>query len=56
MSQPKQPEDPPAEGAPVNHNPTGTTPNGIPDGIERGEPKGTPNSDRQDSETAAKPD
>jgi hypothetical protein len=51
MSQPKQPPDPPSDGATPDTNPSGTTPNGIPDGAADHEPKGTPNSDRYKTET-----
>ena len=56
MNQPKQPEDPPAEGASVAHNPTGDTPNGIPHGDQDASATGHPTSDREKTETAATPD
>ncbi len=53
MNQPKtQTDDPPTEGASPDHNPTGTTPRGIPLGIENHESKGHPTSDREQTETA----
>ena len=52
MTQPKQPPDPPEQGAKSDHNPTGTTPNGIPDGMEDEEAKGQPTSDRHETETS----
>ena len=53
MNQPSRPKDPPADGAPLDHDPTGTTPNGIPKSLEEAEPKGRPTSDRAKTETAA---
>ena len=46
MTQPKQPEDHPAE-------PTPDTPpdHGVPEGMEEHEPMGRPNSDREKTET-----
>ena len=56
MNEPQQPADPGTEaGVSPAHDPTGTTPNGIPDGTDEHEAKGTPNSDRQKTETAATP-
>ena len=56
MTDPKQPPDhTPAKGTAPDHNPTGTTPHGIPEGMEEHESKGWPNDDRQRSETAAHP-
>ncbi len=53
MNEPKRQTDhPPAEGASPDHNPTGTTPRGIPAGMEEHEAKGHPTSDRQQTETA----
>ena len=52
MNQPKQPADPPAHGASPASNPSGKTPHGIPKGVEDHEPKGAPNSDRQQTESA----
>ena len=52
MNQPKQPDDVPAQGTGPDHNPTGTTPHGIPEGMEDADAKGRPNSDRQNTETA----
>ncbi len=52
MNQPKQPDDPPREGAGSDHNPTGTTPNGTPEEMEGGESKGVPDTGRHESETA----
>jgi len=52
MNQPKiQTDDPPPEGASPDHNPTGTTPHGIPKGMEDQDAKGTPTNDRQATET-----
>ena len=53
MNKPRQPEDPPAEGAPVTHNPDGRSPNGIPAGIDDETAAASPNDDRQKNETAA---
>lgn len=50
MNQPQQPKDPPTEGAAPDSNPSGATPNGIPEG-EGAEPKGQPSSDRHQTET-----
>lgn len=50
MTEPKQPRNPPTEGKPLDTNPSGTTPNGIPDGMEDAEPMGHPNSDRHNTE------
>lgn len=52
MNQPKQPDDVPEEGASPAHNPTGTTPHGIPEGTGDHEAKGYPTDDRKDNETA----
>lgn len=51
MNQPQKPADPPTDGAPPNANPNGTSPNGIPDGMAENEAKGTPSSDREQTET-----
>ena len=53
MNTPQRPKDPPPEGASPDHNPTGSTPNGIPEGLEDAEPKARPTSDRAKTETAA---
>ena len=50
MNAPRKPADPPAEGAPSDADPAGKTPQGIPEGIEDAEAKGTPTSDRNESE------
>ena len=50
MTTPRKPADPPSEGAPLDNNPTGTTPNGIPDGMEGEEATGLPTSDRHEAE------
>ena len=52
MNQPKVQTDVPAEGASPDANPTGTTPHGIPEGMEKQEAKATPTSDRGATETA----
>ena len=52
MNTPARPPEPPVEGAPADHNPTGATPNGIPKGMEDEEATGLPTSDRQRTETA----
>jgi hypothetical protein len=52
MNQPKQPANPPQDGASPDTNPSGETPHGIPKGIEQHEPKGTPTSDREKTESA----
>ena len=52
MNTPRRPAEPPVEGAPLDHNPTGTTPDGIPEGMEEHDAKGLPNSDRGETETA----
>ncbi len=49
----QQPKDPPPQGAPPDHNPTGTTPNGIPDQDPSTEATGHPTSDREQTEKAA---
>lgn len=51
MNTPQQPKDPPKQGASVEHD-TGQSPKGIPDGAADATPKGLPNSDRHDTETA----
>ena len=53
MNQPKTAEDVPADGASPDHNPTGTTPHGIPDGMDAGEANALPDSGRGTTETAA---
>lgn len=53
MNTPKvQTDDPPTEGASPDHNPDGTMPHGIPDGMEDHDATALPTSDRQKSETA----
>lgn len=52
MNKPKQPDDPPAEGASPDHNASGTTPHGVPDEMNEHEAKGHPSNDRQATETA----
>lgn len=52
MNTPKRPADPPTHGAPLDHDPDGTMPRGIPAGMEDVEAKGRPTSDRQATETA----
>ena len=52
MNTPKRPDEPPTEGAPLDSNPTGTTPNGIPEGMEDHEATGLPHSERDKTETA----
>jgi len=52
MNEPKQPANPPEGGASPASNPTGKTPNGIPRGAKDHEPKASPTSDRQQTETA----
>ncbi len=53
MNEPKiQTDDPPTQGTSPDHNPTGTTPHGVPEGMEDTEAKGHPTSDRQKTETA----
>jgi hypothetical protein len=51
MTQPQKPPEPPAKGSPPDHDPAGTTPNGIPDEMADHEPKGTPDSGRHQTET-----
>ena len=56
MTQPKPHDElPPASphGAEAANNPTGETPQGIPQGTGEAEPKGRPTSDREESESAA---
>ena len=53
MTTQKQPKDVPAEGTSPAANPTGATPNGIPDGMRDQDAKGHPTDDRADTETAA---
>ncbi len=53
MNQPQQPRDPPEQGSKSDHNPTGTTPNGIPEGMENEEGTGRPTSDRQQTEKSS---
>ncbi len=52
MNQPKVQTDVPAEGASPDHNPSGDTPHGIPEGMKDQDPKGLPNSDRHEAEKA----
>lgn len=52
MNQPKVQTDVPAEGASPDHNPTGTTPHGIPEGMEDQDATALPNSDRHEAEKA----
>ncbi len=54
MNQPKVQTDVPDEGASPDANPTGTTPHGIPEGMEKQDasPGGRPTSDRGATETA----
>jgi hypothetical protein len=52
MNQPRIPKDPPPGGASPATNPTGKTPDGIPEGMEDQKPKGHPTSDRAETETA----
>ena len=52
MNQPKVAEDVPAEGASPDHNPTGTTPHGIPEGLVAEDAAGRPESGRLATETA----
>lgn len=52
MNKPAQPADVPDQGATSDHNPTGTTPHGIPDGMSDHDAKGHPTDDRQATETA----
>ncbi|MGI4955831.1 MAG: hypothetical protein ACRYGM_28825 [Janthinobacterium lividum] len=52
MNQPKIQTDITDEGVSPDHNPTGNTPHGIPNGMEDQDAKGQPNSDRQESEKA----
>ena len=54
MNQPKVQTDVPAEGASPDHNPDGTMPHGIPNGMEREDAKATPTSDRGAAETVVK--
>jgi len=54
MNQPKVQTEIPAEGAGPDHNPDGTMPHGIPNGMEDQDATGTPTSDRGASETAVK--
>lgn len=53
MNEPRTPKDPPPGGASPDSDPAGTTPHGVPSGAEDRLPKGTPTSDRQQTETAA---
>ena len=52
MNQPKVAEDVPAEGVSPDHNPTGTTPHGIPEGLDTEDAAGQPESGRLATETA----
>ena len=52
MNQPKVQTDVPAEGASPDHNPTGDTPHGIPDGMKGQDATALPNSDRHEAEKA----
>ena len=55
MNQPKVQTDIPEDGASPDHNATGTTPHGIPDGMAGQEATATPTSDRGAAETAPHP-
>lgn len=52
MNQPKVQTDISEDGASPDHNPTGTTPHGIPEGMDASEAKALPTSDRGAAETA----
>ncbi len=54
MNEPRKPADPPQQGVKPDTNPTGHAPHGIPHGAEDVDPKGTPSSDRAQTETAVK--
>lgn len=55
MNQPRQPQDPPtSEGVNPSSDPTENSQHGIPDGMGDAEPKGTPTSDRHETETTPK--
>ena len=54
MNTPKvQTDDPPTEGASPDHNPDGTMPHGIPEGMQDQDATAYPTSDRQKSEVAS---
>jgi len=56
MNDPKQPAEPGTDdGVSPAHNPTGTTPDGVPESADENEAKGYPNSDREKSEKAMLP-
>ena len=56
MNQPKvQTDDIPDDGGSPDHNATGTTPHGIPDGMVGQEATALPTSDRGAAETASHP-
>ena len=56
MNEPIQPAEPGTDnGVSPAHNPTGTTPDGVPVGTGEHEPMGWPTSDRAKTETAGKP-
>ena len=52
MNTQKRPPEPPPEGAPLDSNPTGETPHGIPGEAGQHQPTGLPNDDRHQTETA----
>ncbi len=52
MNQPKVQTDIPEDGGSPDHNPTGTTPHGIPEGMAHEEATALPTSDRGAAETA----
>ena len=51
MNTPQKPPEPPTDAPPADHNPTGTTPHGIPEDMDDTEAKGLPTSDRHQTET-----
>ena len=54
MNTPKvQTDDPPTEGASPDHNPDGTMPHGIPEGMKDQDATALPTSDRQQTEVAS---
>ena len=55
MTEKRQPDDHPPPEAKTETDPHGHAPNGVPHDDAEAEPKGYPRSDRQDTETAAKP-
>jgi len=54
MNQPAKPQQHPTSPTPAPSVPDKDRPDGVPEEATQGDAKGSPNSDRQDSETAGK--